>query len=356
MIPENGRVIIRVPNWIGDVIMSLPAIHTLKAKRRDISITAIAKPWVGDLLKADPAIDDLIIYTHRRGIKRLKDTYLLTQKLKKKSPDIAILFQTAFESAFVPWLARIPVRIGRPTDGRRFLLTHSVKFNLKMLQNHQTNFYIQILKSVVDIESEMKIPTPKLFLGDTHIHSARQYIQEINPQGPLIAIAPGAAYGEVKRWPPERYADVAASVVSNWNATVIVCGSEGDQDLANIITNNGNRKNIYNLTGKIPLMTQAALIKMADVAIANDSGLMHVAYSVGTSVIAIFGPTRPEATGPIGDHHVVLHKPPDCAPCKLKPCPIENDCMKRISTREVLSAISNILSTYDNKLFRRDKK
>ncbi len=138
------------------------------------------------------------------------------------------------------------------------------------------------------------------------------------------------------------------------NADVLICGGEADQSLGNAIAKNFNSTKIHDVTGRLPLMTQAALIKLSDVAVANDSGLMHVAYATDTPVIAIFGPTRPSATGPVGEKHIVLHNPPKCAPCKLKPCSVDNVCMYGVETRDVLSAISKIINSSVHKHYRRD--
>jgi lipopolysaccharide heptosyltransferase II len=320
--------------------MCTAALRALRANRPDLRIVAVAKSWVADIIRHSPDIDSLLIYQHRRGILRLSDTIRITRTLKRENAAAAILFQTAFESALMAYLAGIPIRIGRKTDHRGPLINHPVVLDEEVLSRHQVHHYMAVTKSAVGSFSSPYDPVVTLSQHDRD--HAGQLMKSISQAGPVITLAPGAAYGSAKRWPPERFSQFATLARESWNARLILCGGPGDMSLADDIQS-GTNQPILSVAGKVPLLTQAALIEESDVCISNDSGLMHLAAALGTPVVALFGPTKPGITGPWGDDHQILHNPVPCAPCRHRECPTEHLCMRSISANHVLMTAAKII-------------
>ncbi len=346
MISIRGDIVIRIPNWIGDAVLCTAAVKALRTSLPDCRITAVVKPWVKDVFLRSSAVDELIVYRHRRGPRRFLDAMALVRRLHQENFAAAVLFQTAFESALLPFLARIPVRIGRPTDHRRLFLTHSVALTQEEQRSHQVYHYLAVARRITgDVKQQFE---PEVELSEVELEAARRWLGE-SASGPLITVAAGAAYGSAKRWLPERFAAFSDAAGDLWNARVVFCGGGGDLPVIDTIRRHCSRP-VDVIAGEKPLPVQAALIAMSDVCVSNDSGLMHLAAAVGTPVVAIFGPTDSTATGPWGSGHRVLHEAVECAPCKYRDCPLNHECMRRITVEKVLSAVQKIFEAKKNQV------
>jgi heptosyltransferase-2 len=154
---------------------------------------------------------------------------------------------------------------------------------------------------------------------------------------PLVGLIPGAAYGTAKRWPAERFAALADRLAGNLGAEIILFGSAGERDVAERIESLSRAK-IHNVAGQTRLRELAALLAECKVVVTNDTGAMHVAAAVGTPVVAVFGPTNPVTTSPVGPRHTLIRRPMDCSPCLLRHCPIDHRCMTAIDVEEVFEA------------------
>lgn len=338
---EAARILIRGPNWVGDTILSLPALANLRKALPQGRITLLVKPWVSDLFEGSPLLDEVIVYEEKGRHKGLAGRLRLAFELRKRRFDTAILFQNAFEAALLVFLAGIPHRIGYTTDGRGPLLTIGVKPEEKLLRGHQRDYYLGLLQAVGLDRGERD---PFLPVTDGQQVEVREVLQAagIREGQRLIGMNPGSTYGGAKRWSLERYARLADVLESKLGAKVVLLGSPQDMAIAARIEALARSRPI-NLAGRIPLKLLPALLKGCQVLVSNDTGAAHMAAAVGTPVVAIFGPTDPKRTAPLGPFHQIIAHPPSCAPCFLRECPIDHRCMTAVSVEEVLAAVSALL-------------
>ncbi|MBN1356865.1 lipopolysaccharide heptosyltransferase II [bacterium] len=340
MIPGNSTIVVGLPNWIGDAVMCTAALHSIRRSRPDLKIIAVSKPWVSELFRHCPSVDQNIVYHHRNGLMRALDTASLCRTLHSHHPAAAILFQTSFESALAVFLAGVPVRIGQPTDNRRLFLTHPIKLTEAETRSHQVVRYLTVARAAVGT-----IPAdscPSVNLSDRDRRDAAALLKPLARNGPLITLAPGAAFGPAKRWPPDRFAEFIRRAQVDWRADVVICGGPGDGSIADrIIRDTGS--SVVDLTRKASILVQAAVIEQSDLCVSNDSGLMHLAAAMNTRVVAVFGPTVPGVTGPWGNGHIILHEAVPCAPCRYRECPVDHICMTRVTVDSMILAAGEIL-------------
>jgi heptosyltransferase II len=335
------NILIRGTNWIGDVVMSLPAVEALRDAYPHSRISVLAKPWVADLFHLSPAVDEVIVYERPGRHEGMAGLWRLTGELKAKRFNMAVLLQNAIEAAIIALLAGIPIRAGYNTDGRGMLLTHSVKRTAEIRKVHQSLYYLEMLKSL-GIEGR---DHPFLLnsgpeygsLGDELIGKFM-----IEKDHPLIGLAPGAAYGPAKRWHPERFADVSDRLVDRFDARVLLFGSAQDRESLDAVQKHA-RHPFMNLAGKTTLKEVIALMTRLHLFISNDSGLMHLAAALGIPTVAVFGSTNPVTTSPLGGKTAVIHKSVECAPCLKKSCPTDFKCMDMITADEVYRAAESFL-------------
>ena len=343
MLPERpDRILIRSTNWIGDAIMTTPAVRTIRRNFPDADITLLALPWVADVFAACPHIDHIFIYDKNGRHQGLKGKLRLAADLRKQGFDLTILLQNAFEAALITTLARIPIRAGYTTDGRGFLLSHGVRKHPDIGKKHQVHYYQEMLQQ---LGMQPGPDTLELFLEPGAVQEADQLLQQAM-QGravPIIGLNPGAAYGPAKRWPAAKYGELAAKLAAATDSLILVFGTEADQEAAaEISTVAGNQ--VLDLTGKTSLALALACINRCNVFVTNDSGLMHVAAALNTPLVAIFGSTDHIATGPYSDQATIIRNPLDCSPCMKTHCPKEHfQCMEQISVEEVAEAVLNVL-------------
>jgi len=342
---QPKRLLIRSTNWIGDAVMTTPAIRTIRRNFPDTEITLLVLPWVRDVFRACPHIDDFFIYEKNGRHRGLAGKWRLAGELRKQRFDAAILLQNAFEAALITTLARIPVRGGYTTDGRRLLLTHPVRKRPGIDLLHQVHYYQEMVAGLGLRPGPDEL---ELFLDPDALARAEQRLDAAlgrAGQGPVIGLNPGAAYGPAKRWPAEKYGEAARLLVRQTRGLVVVFGTDADQEAAGIISERVSRKDaVLDLTGRTSLAEAMAHISLCDVFITNDSGLMHVAAALDTPLAAIFGSTDHVATGPFCRQARVLRKELACSPCKKTHCGQGHfACMEEISASEVCAAVLELL-------------
>src|SRR4030067_2066103 len=336
------KILIRCTNWIGDAVLTMPALAAVRQKFPDAEISILVKPWVAGLFENSPDIDRIIIYDDKK-YSRLCGKRKLVSDLKKHKFDMAILFQNAFEAAFLSFLAGIPVRYGYNTDGRGMLLTHKIKPSDETLKKHQVWYYLDLLKpmgiTIEEPELSLKIENKNKTAASNVLKKNRIKKDEL-----IIGINTGASYGPAKRWLPDRYAKLAEMLIERYNARIILFGSKDDKEVANEIASLSSHK-LINLAGKTSLSEATATIERCRLFITNDSGLMHIAAALNVPVIAIFGSTSPERTGPYGKGHHIIYKNVECSPCLKRECPTDFKCMELISVDEVYSRAEKMINS-----------
>lgn len=338
---EIKRILIRTTNWVGDVVMTLPALEALKNCFPESRISVLAKPWVAPLLEGHPLIDDIIILKDSKGtLYGLKEIIRVSRKLKQMNFDTAILFQNAFEAALITFLAGIKKRVGYDTDHRSLLLTDPVpmKFNLK--KDHQVGYYLDILKY---LGCDCGVTDPKLYISKKSKSQAGILLDEIGvkEEDIVLGISPGAIFGPAKRWPPDRFASIGDRACEEWGARIIIFGSSSEKEICDSVSSKMHNRPI-NLCGKTGLGEALGVIERCDLFLTNDSGLMHAAGALKVPLVAIFGSTNPHATGPKGSFSKIIWHEVECSPCLKQNCPTDFRCMLGIKPDEVWKTLNEL--------------
>ena len=330
-------ILVRATNWIGDAIMTLPAVRTIRANFPAARITVLAQPWMADIFRANPAVDRVLLYHKKSCHAGLLGMWRLSRELAAEKFDLAILLQNAFEAALLARLAGIPVVAGYNRDARGLLLSQAVPVTQEIKARHQVFYYQHLVQELGLTPTENRLALP-LAAGDTEW--ALELVASL--ARPLIGLNPGAAYGPAKCWPSERYGEAAQRLVARRGGTVLVFGTQADTQAAGTIS--GRVGSIVDLTGRTTLGQAMALIGQCDLFITNDSGLMHVAAAHDTPLVAIFGSTDPVATGPFSERSVVVRRPLECSPCLQTHCRGDFQCMTQIGVDEVVAAAEDLLA------------
>ncbi|MCX5849110.1 MAG: lipopolysaccharide heptosyltransferase II [Deltaproteobacteria bacterium] len=339
-LPHEGidKILIRGTNWIGDAILTLPAVASIRATYPRAHIAVLAKPWVADIYKVFSAVDEIIIYENKfdtpTGVFRLART------LKRREFNAAILLQNAIEAAIIAVAAGIPLRAGYDSDARGLLLTHRVRRTEEIKKVHQIDYYLEMVKALgcVSVNREMNLET-KISLLDAQ-EVLRKFIPETKKS--IIGIAPGATYGPAKRWFSDRFAAVADKLDEKFSTQGILLGGKADGETVQEVQKMA-RVELINLAGKTTLLEAIYLISQCKLFISNDSGLMHIAGALNIPTVAIFGSTNPVTTSPVGNKSIIVRKEVSCSPCLKEKCPTDFRCMKLISVEDVLQVAQNLL-------------
>ncbi len=349
--PERfRRVLIRGTNWIGDAVMSVPAIREIRRIFPRAHIALLVRPWVRDVYSAAAFVDEVLVYDTDGAHRGILGRHRLVLTLKPRGFDLAILLQNAFDAAALAWWARIPCRIGYGRDARAFLLTHPVTVDPEVRRVHQAYYYLGILAGMKwigqrlwnDQQYRLKID---LGVCDSDRAGARDLLRlhGIEAGERLIGLNAGATYGGAKRWLPDRFARVAEHLADSQRARVVMLGSKMEQ---RIVQDVAARMAVpcLNLAGQTTLGLLMGVLKECSLLITNDSGPMHLAAALGVPQVAVFGSTSEIATGPVSDVAEVVKNPVDCSPCFLRECPIDFRCMTGIDVARVIEAAERAMA------------
>ncbi len=314
-----------MPNWLGDCLMALPVIGSLKKKYPDMVIDLVIKESLSSLADLLPEVDKVFALSENKATGRR--AALL--QARREGYDFMVVLPNSFRSAWELWPSNTPVRIGYAGSLRSFTLTHSPKRPPKH-SLHQADYFINLVKSVF----------PGLDRHNANIRIPQQADMESKRllgthEKPLVGIGFGASYGAAKMWPADRFANLIDKLSPR--AQIILLGSVPEREVENEVLGMTN-SNPASLVGKTDLPVLAAVLKKLDLYITNDTGPMHLASALGVPVIGLFGPTSPKETKPAGDNAQVIHHCSDCAPCWLRQCPGDHLCMTAITVEEVEEA------------------
>lgn len=332
--PQN--ILIRMPNWIGDLVMATPVLTDLRKAFPKARITAMCRRPLCDLLERDEAIDELFCFTRpSNDFLRREEFRDIIAKIRAGNYDTGILLTHSFSSAWWFWQGRVQRRIGYSAHFRRFLLTDSLIFSKE--KEHEVITYKKLLAPLGVPLSET---APRLYLAEKEIEEAKTllYKQGFVKGKKLIGINPGAAYGSAKCWPPERFKALAMRLLLETDAYLVFFGDSATSSLVKEIAR-GLPEKVIDLAGLTNLRELASIIKECTVLVTNDSGPMHIGSALNVPLVALFGSTDEELTGPFGQMQNVIHKKVSCSPCFKRTCPIDFRCMKGIQVDEVVERV-----------------
>jgi len=334
-VPQMRRTVILAPNWLGDAVMALPAIADVRRREPQATIVVAARPAVAPLFTLVREVNAVVVLGPRRRVSGWLDA---GAELRSGRFDAALLLPNSFQSALAASRAGIADRWGYRTDCRRALLTKSVA---PPTQVHQIEYYQHLVRALGFPSGPSE---PSIEVTPEVRESGRRVLIGAGWDGrtPLVALAPGAAYGGAKRWPPAYFAELVRALRADGVLCAMV-GSGADRRTGDEIAAASTGHGLIDLIGATDLPALAGVLVQCRSLVSNDSGAMHLAAAVGVPVTAMFGPTNDRATRPPGDHHVVLTHAVWCRPCMLRECPIDHRCMLGISPNAVHEAARRTL-------------
>jgi heptosyltransferase-2 len=340
------KIIVRVPNWIGDAVMCLPALESLKALCPQADITVLAKPRTAPVFENNPSVTEIFLYDAGGEHKGVWGKLRLAIEIKQKGFDLAVLFQNAFEAALIAFLAGIPRRVGYARDLRTWFLTRPVSFTEEVKKAHHVVYYLNIVKDIGGGFPARR--TPYISLMERELDRAREFLKEkeVFDGESLIGCAPGASFGPAKRWPPERFTRALEALSEDLSATVLIFGGEGDLGEASLVADGLSESGVrhLNLAGEVGLRQFMAIASFLKLFITNDSGPMHIAAALGVPTVAVFGSTDPTLTGPAGSHVRVIKEYLECSPCFERTCPYGHyECFKAVEPGDVAGVAKSLL-------------
>lgn len=329
-----NKILVRATNWVGDAVMSLPALRALHERYPSAEIAILAKPWVADLYRRESFCHRVIPYAPTT----LGEKWAAGRALAGEGFDCAVLLQNAFEAAAVAFAARIPERIGYARDGRSFLLTRAVPVPRPgEIPRHERFYYLELLHRAGILDTLPACDRIRLQGSEEARVAGLARFQELGMGTSVIGVSPGAAYGSAKRWNPEYFAQAASKVAQSLGASVALFGSASERELCTQIAN-GITTKVRNFAGETTLAEFIDLAAACRLFLTNDSGGMHIASALGVPTVAVFGSTDDTTTGPTGPLARVIREKVDCAPCLQRECPIDHRCMVRLLPDRVADA------------------
>jgi heptosyltransferase-2 len=334
---STTRIAVIAPNWLGDAVMSLPLVGQLAAPD-GVSVTVVAPELTARVYRGLDAVDELVVLT-RRGTTR--GVAARWRYLRAGRPEAVVILPPSFSGALGPALAGVKVRTGYATDGRGMLLTDPVGSAGARSRHLSDEFLLlgerALARLDIAVPETFEIPQVRVAGDDGEALDGLRADRGI-PQRYAVLV-PGATYGPAKSWPWRRYREVAVEL--SQDIPVVLAGTAPERELCGSIAAGNPR--VFNLAGDTPIGTFLALLEQAAVVLANDSGSPHLAASLGTSVVVLFGSTSPEWTAPRGAAVDVVRFPVDCSPCFRKTCPTQLECFDGITTGLVLDRIRGLL-------------
>jgi heptosyltransferase-2 len=315
------NILVKGANWLGDAVMSLPALRSLREMLPRARVAVLARPAFADLYRGAPAVDEVL--PHERG--GLRPWVRAVAELRRRKFDAALVLPRSFSSAFLVWSARIPRRIGYAGGGRSRLLTDPLERPRD--RRHRVHYYHDLLRPLGEPPPARP---PRLEL----LPDAAAWAGDRLPDGPWIALNPGATYGRAKQWFEDRFSELARRLARR--ARIAVVGGPAESALGERVARAAGG---ISLAGKTSVSQLAAALARCSLLVTNDTGPMHVADAVGTPIVAVFGPTDWIATPPFGRRHTIVRHEIDCSPCLRRECPLgHHHCMTRVSVDQVLRA------------------
>ena len=336
-----SHILVRAPNWIGDAVLGTPALMDLREAYPKAKITLLARPSIVELLKGHPGIDESLVYDHKGKHRGVWGKVALIQALRSSHFDMAVLFQNAFEAAFLTYLAGIPERWGYATDARRSLLSRGVDVPRQEGRIHQLEYFQRLIGELTGIQTPR---TPNLTVSeeeDQHFDNEFPSLAR-GRDDEVIGINPGSVYGTAKRWLPERFAEVADQLIEhrqeqqslNRKVKCVIVGGPGEEILGQTVGRHMKHESTV-LSGRTTIRQLLIVIRRCALFLTNDTGPMHIASALGVPVVAIFGSTDPVHTAPSSNLSRIVRSPVRCSPCLLRHCPIDHRCMTGVSVDEV---------------------
>ncbi|BFM49352.1 lipopolysaccharide heptosyltransferase II [Marinomonas sp. THO17] len=325
------------PSWVGDMVMAQSLFMTIKQQEPDAIIDVIGPNWSVPILARMPEVRNAIVLPTSHGEWGIKTRLTIGKRLRDESYSKAIVIPRSWKSALVPFFANIPHRIGFKGEQRYVLLNERRKLDKNIL-NQTVKRFVSLGVNNQEAYPPNILPQPKLAIDKAN--QIELYKKHSLSQRPAIALMPGAEFGPSKQWPIPHFHELAKKLIEKGHQVWILGGPKDQQDGNEIIKDLGEYA--VNLCGKTQLVDAIDLLEAAEVAISNDSGLMHVAAAVGTRVHGIYGSTSELFTPPLTDNKVIHNLHLECSPCFKRECPLgHTNCQYKIKPSSIYESLLN---------------
>jgi heptosyltransferase-2 len=336
------RVLVREVNWLGDLVMSLPAVRAVRDAFPRAHLSVMVKGDLAGFFDGAGWIDEVIPFAIAPGLQGWRSRWCLARQLRCRRFDLAVILPRSFDAALLPALAGIPHRAGSISDARGWLLTHKARLVTHDPNEHQANVYLRMLKATLGIEGHLE--EQQVDVAPLHLERMQAWLQKHRKRSasPLIALAPAAAYGPAKEWPASDYAALIDDLAARFDAEAVLVGSPAERAKCETVTA-ASRHGALVAAGDTSIGQAIALLALCDGFAGNDSGSMHVAAALGVPTVGIFGSTNPVRTGPLGPCTAVLYERLDCSPCLERTCRFGHyDCLRKITPDSVVEALQRL--------------
>ncbi len=346
-----SRIVVLAPNWLGDLVMALPAIASVRAWQPAAHLAVAARSGIAPLLTLAGGVDEVVPLDASGGWRSAIAASADARRLADGRFDAAVLLPNSFAAALLARRARIAERWGYRRDFRGRLLTRAI--DPPRASMHHAEYYLAL---VAALGAPGSPPVASLRVDQALRDRATALLTDAGWRGePIVAFAPGAAFGTAKRWPPDRVGAVAASLARDRGAVPVLLGARADAATARCVhdaytsaTRAASLPQMIDLTGRTDLPTLAAVLALSTTVVSNDSGAMHVAAAVGAPVVALFGPTNERRTSPLADRkgapRAIVAGDAWCRPCELRRCPLDHRCMRGISVERVAAEAKRLMN------------
>ncbi len=345
------RILVRVPNWVGDAVMALPALRELRRIFAGSHITIAARPWVQGLFEGEGLSNSHISLADSRGpFSRAAQFISEAGQFRREKSDFAVLLTNSFGTALAARAGGAKKLAGYPTDARRLLLDLVVPFEVGYRTLHQVRYYLNIAAytetgitgaSTVNFEN----CEPRLAVSDGQKQLAQSLLEQLGlPAGHdrILAINPGATNSRAKRWPAERFAKTADHLCEIQGFRTVIVGTSGDKPVAEEVARLMNTDTVV-IAGETSIAQLKAVLACSRLVISNDTGTSHVSAALGIPTVVVFGPTEHVSTRPLSPRAIVVRHDVECSPCMLRECPIDHRCMTRVEVDDVCAAAQSLL-------------
>ncbi len=339
------KIVVRGTNWVGDAVMTIPALRELRRIFPDAFITLHTRSWAQGIFQDTDFIDEILPFEREKT--SLKTTLAQAKIWREKKFDLAVLFTNSFESAFLAKLGKVPRRFGYGKEARSFLLTDAVKMPVWKNERHEIFYYLNLIAEIEHkffgtktfLESE---PRFELDVSAERREKALKILEEsgVELMKKTVAFVPGSTNSRAKRWQTESYAKLNDRLQNELNTNVILIGAENELGVSLEVYEKSEVKPFI-LTGKTTLAEVVSILSVCEMLVSNDTGPAHISAALGTKTLVIFGPTNPNTTQPFQSQ--IIKKDVDCAPCMLRDCPIDHRCMTRILPDEIFEKVVSML-------------
>jgi heptosyltransferase-2 len=339
------KIVVRGTNWIGDAVMTIPALRELRRIFAGAHITLSTRGWAEGIFADADFVDEILPFDKANN--SFQTVFRQAKIWREKKFDLAVLFTNSFESALLAKLGKTARRFGYATEKRSFLLTESFDVPAWKNSRHEIYYYLNLVAEIEkSLSGNTKVPENEplfeLNVSAERKSEAGKLLENhgVDLSRKTVALGVGSTNSRAKRWHAESYAKLNDRLQAELNANVILVGAKDEAEVSGEVVEKAKIKPVV-LTGKTNLSQAVAVLSAVDLLVANDMGLAHVAAATGTKTLVIFGPTNDKTTRPVGSE--IIRKNVECSPCMLRDCPIDHRCMTRISPDEVFEKSKELL-------------